>query len=79
RILLNYKGIPYKTTWVSYPDIEPTLKKLGCSPTGTKPDDPSKPFYTLPAIIDTSNGTQVVIADSLAIAEYLEAKYPDRP
>ena len=64
---------------MSYPDIESTLIKLGCGPTGTKPNDPTKPLYTLPAIVDTSSSPPGVIADSLAIAEYLDAKYPDRP
>ena len=77
--MLNYKRIPYKTVWVSYPDIEPTLVKLGCAPTATKPNDPSKSHYTLPAIVDASSTPPVVIADSLAIAEYLDEKYPDRP
>ena len=79
RIVLNYKRIPYKTVWLSYPDIEGTLIKLGCAPTGTKPNDPTRPHYTLPAIVDASSSPPVAIADSLAIAEYLEAKYPDRP
>lgn len=25
RLVLNFKGIDYKTTWVEYPDIEATL------------------------------------------------------
>ena len=79
RIVLNYKRIPYKTVWLSYPDIEKTLIKLGCAPTGTKPNDPTRPHYTLPAIVDASSSPPVAIADSLAIAEYLDAKYPDRP
>ena len=64
---------------MSLPDIESTLIKLGCAPTRTKPFDPSKPHYTLPAIVDTSCSPPVVIADSLAITEYLDSKYPDRP
>ena len=79
RIVLNYKRIPYKTVWLSYPDIEAKLVELGCAPTGTTPKDPSRPFYTLPAIVDTSSTPPVAIADSLAIAEYLDAKYPSRP
>ncbi|KAF8515795.1 hypothetical protein BU17DRAFT_93211 [Hysterangium stoloniferum] len=80
RLVLNYKQIPYKTVWVSFPDIEDTLKKFGGNPTGVKPNKGGKaPLYTLPAILDESGDTPVVIADSLAIAEYLDAKYPDRP
>ncbi len=28
RLMLNYKGIPYKTIFLEFPDIEPTLKGL---------------------------------------------------
>jgi hypothetical protein len=28
RLLLNYKGIPYKTEWIEYPDVEPKFKSL---------------------------------------------------
>lgn len=38
RLMLNYKNIPYKTIFLEFPDIEPTLKNLyvtftffGCS------------------------------------------------
>ncbi|KIM41198.1 hypothetical protein M413DRAFT_445896 [Hebeloma cylindrosporum] len=70
RYTLNFKGIPYKTEWVEYPDIEPLCKKLGIPPS-------SKDYYTLPAIHDPSTG--VYISDSIRIAEYLERTYPDTP
>jgi glutathione S-transferase len=44
-------------------------------PTGKKPD--GTPYYTLPAIHDTSTGT--FLADSFLIAEYLEETYPNTP
>ena len=69
------KGIPYKTEWVEFPDIEPLCKKLGISPTSKKADGSDR--YTLPAIHDPSTG--VYIADSILIAEYLEKTYPDAP
>ena len=75
RYTLNFKGIPYKTEWVEYPDIEPLCKKLGISPTYKKAD--GSDHYTLPAIYDPSTGTY--IADSIRIAEYLEKTYPDTP
>lgn len=28
RLMLNYKNIPYKTVFLEFPDIEPTLKQL---------------------------------------------------
>jgi glutathione S-transferase len=72
---LNYKGIPYLTEWVESPDIEPLSKRLGIKPTGRKLD--GSPMYTLPAIHDPSTG--IYIADSFAIAEYLEKTYPNTP
>ncbi|CAN9135125.1 unnamed protein product [Alternaria alternata] len=32
RLMLNYKRIPYKTIFIEFPDIEPTLKGLILSP-----------------------------------------------
>jgi glutathione S-transferase len=75
RFILNYKGIPHRTEWIEYPDIEPHSKSLGIKPTGKKPD--GSPFYTLPAIHDPSTGTS--LADSYLIAEYLEETYPNTP
>jgi len=75
RAVLNYKGIPYRTEWVEYPDIAPLSKKLGINPTSQNED--GSPAYTLPAIHDPSTGTY--IADSIVIAEYLEKTYPDTP
>ncbi|TFK84411.1 hypothetical protein K466DRAFT_588954 [Polyporus arcularius HHB13444] len=75
RFSLNYKGLPFKTVWVEYPDIARTCKELGIGPTGTWPD--GSPMYTLPAIHDPSTGTS--IANSTAIARYLDATYPDTP
>jgi len=74
RYCLNYKGIPYKTEWVEYPDIQPLCDKLGIPPTEIKA---GKPYYSLPAIYDPSTGAAV--ADSLLIAEYLDNTYPDTP
>ena len=75
RYILNLKGIPYKTEWVEFPDIEPLCKKLGISPTSKNADGSDR--YTLPAIHDPSTG--VYIADSIPIAEYLDKTYPDTP
>ncbi|KIK62816.1 hypothetical protein GYMLUDRAFT_223387 [Collybiopsis luxurians FD-317 M1] len=75
RYSLNYKGLPYKTVWLEYPDIESTMKKIGALPTTVKHD--GSPMYTVPAIYDDS--TEVAIADSVLIAEYLDKTYPDTP
>ncbi|KAF9479948.1 hypothetical protein BDN70DRAFT_878247 [Pholiota conissans] len=75
RYALNFKGIPYKTEWIEYPDIEAFCKKLGIAHTSLKAD--GRPHYTLPAIHDPRTG--VYLSDSLLIAEYLEKTYPDAP
>jgi len=72
---LNYKGISYRTEWVEYPDIESVSKKLGIEPTSHRSD--GSPLYTLPAIQDPSTG--ICVADSIAIAEYLDKTYPNTP
>ncbi|KAF5341579.1 hypothetical protein D9758_014079 [Tetrapyrgos nigripes] len=76
RLSLRYKGLPFKTVWVEYPDVESTLKAAGIPPTSQWPD--GRPMYTLPAIVDPSTGA--ALADSLIIAEYLDKTYPgDKP
>ncbi|OCH88479.1 hypothetical protein OBBRIDRAFT_758180 [Obba rivulosa] len=75
RYTLNYKGIPYKTVWVEYPDIAGLCKEIGAAPTSYEPD--GTPSYTLPVIKDPSTGA--VISDSAAIARYLDKTYPDTP
>lgn len=72
---LHYKGIPYRTEWLEYPEIKPTLKNLGAPPTAKDPDGSDR--YTLPTILDPSTGK--VVTDSLPIAKYLDATYPDTP
>ncbi|KAI0682851.1 hypothetical protein BC835DRAFT_807562, partial [Cytidiella melzeri] len=57
RYALNYKGIPYRTEWVEYPDIEPLCKKIGGSATAKKED--GRDHYTLPMIYDPSTGEVV--------------------
>ncbi|KAF8625608.1 hypothetical protein AX17_006794 [Amanita inopinata Kibby_2008] len=74
RLVLNYKGLPYKTEWVELPDIEAKCKELGVGPTDIMSD---KPLYTLPAIYDPN--TQTAIADSYHIARYLDKTYPNTP
>ncbi|KDQ17825.1 hypothetical protein BOTBODRAFT_127701 [Botryobasidium botryosum FD-172 SS1] len=73
RFALNYKRLPYKTVWVSYPDIAAKLSSLGLEPlsSGAAP-------YTLPVIADpTHSGTPTIVRDSFAIAQYLDVTYPE--
>ncbi|EPQ57497.1 hypothetical protein GLOTRDRAFT_74336 [Gloeophyllum trabeum ATCC 11539] len=70
RLALEFKGLPYKTVWVEYPDIAAHCHKIGAPPTGQRD---GKPLYTLPVIKDPN--TNAVVSDSYAIAEYLDAHY----
>ncbi|KAH7909189.1 hypothetical protein BJ138DRAFT_1155859, partial [Hygrophoropsis aurantiaca] len=75
RFSLNIKRVAYRTEWIEYCDIEALALKIGAIPTDVKPD--GKPLYTLPIIQDPNTGK--VIADSFAIAEYLDETYPNAP
>lgn len=74
RYTLNIKGIPYRTVWVEYPDVEALCKKIGAPPTGTRTDGSS--LYTLPTIYDPN--TEQAISDSAAITRYLDKTYPSK-
>ncbi|KAK0497590.1 hypothetical protein EDD18DRAFT_1072736 [Armillaria luteobubalina] len=76
RYALNFKGIPYRTEWIEFPDIEALYQRLGVLAGATQKDGVT-PYYSLPLIHDLSTGT--VISDSAAIAEYLDTTYPDTP
>ncbi|RPD62493.1 hypothetical protein L226DRAFT_504141 [Lentinus tigrinus ALCF2SS1-7] len=75
RYCLNIKGIPYKTVWVEYPDIEALCKKIGASATDKRTD--GTPLYTLPVIYDPN--TKTAVSESATIARYLDRTYPDTP
>lgn len=72
---LNFKGIPFETEWVEYPDIESVCKAIGAAPTDKKLD--GSPEYTVPVIKDTSTGT--VLSESFEIAKYLDKTYVSTP
>ncbi|KAH7916629.1 hypothetical protein BJ138DRAFT_292760 [Hygrophoropsis aurantiaca] len=74
RYSLGYKGIPFSTEWIEFPDIEVRMKAIRAKPTSQQD---GKDRYTLPTIHDTSTGA--IISDSLAIAQYLDETYPDTP
>ncbi|CAE6530434.1 unnamed protein product [Rhizoctonia solani] len=74
RLSLNYKGLPYRVVYLSFPDIEPRLKELGMPPVSD-----TFPRYTLPVIADPSadpNDKPTYVSDSFGIALYLDEKYP---
>ncbi|KAK7041655.1 hypothetical protein VNI00_009262 [Paramarasmius palmivorus] len=63
-------------SFLGYEDIEPTAKSIGAPPTGTRPDGVTA-RYTVPIIYDSDK--DVAISDSILIAEYLDAEYPNTP
>ncbi|KAH6902414.1 hypothetical protein BKA70DRAFT_1306840 [Coprinopsis sp. MPI-PUGE-AT-0042] len=74
RLSLNYKGLPYTTKWIDFPDIRALYDEVGAEPhTGFL----GTPEYSLPLIVDDSTGARV--GESLAIAKYLDVTYPDTP
>ncbi|KAJ1307256.1 hypothetical protein OPQ81_001369 [Rhizoctonia solani] len=67
RLTLNYKHIPYRVEYISYPDIAPKLKELGVRETNPTPYI----TYTLPMIADPSpdpNGKPTYVVESFDIA-----------
>ncbi|TCD62885.1 hypothetical protein EIP91_006269 [Steccherinum ochraceum] len=74
RFALNMKGLKYRTEWVEYPDIEAACKQIEAPASDVKSDGVT-PHYTLPVIQDPNTGR--VIADSIAIVDYLDATYPN--
>ena len=85
---MNYKGLPYKTEWLTHPEIAPKLKDLSVSspfhpilsttnPSNHRDIPPSTSGqgspYTLPTI-RLPDGKYVM--DSLAIADKLESLHP---
>ncbi|KAI0315816.1 hypothetical protein OF83DRAFT_1130174 [Amylostereum chailletii] len=74
RYALNIKGIPYRTEWVDFPDVQSKMREIGAAPTGTRHDEP---LWTVPTIYDPATNTTV--SDSDAIAHYLDAQYPSTP
>ncbi|KAI9058483.1 glutathione transferase FuA class [Trametes sanguinea] len=75
RYCLNIKGLPYKTIWVEYPDIEAVCRKIGASAAQQRAD--GSPYYTLPVIYDPN--TKSAVTESAVIARYLDKTYPDTP
>ena len=66
--MLNFKGIPYTTEWIEYPDIALKLKSLGISP------NESFPHYSVPTV--HFHDPNVVVMDSVNIARELEKRHP---
>ena len=71
RFILNYKQLPYTTCWLSYPEIGEVLSAAGVPPTRTQ-----KPFFTVPSIVDRTDGRCITRSESSTIAMYLEKARP---
>ncbi|RDW66388.1 hypothetical protein BP6252_10023 [Coleophoma cylindrospora] len=67
RYALNYKGIPYTVTKLSYPDIRPTCERLFADMTGL--------HATVP-IIEILGDKLQALNDSTPIARLLNEKFP---
>lgn len=70
---LNFKKVPYSTTWVPLPEVSKVRTNLGV-PACRKFADGTD-FYTLPIINDTITST--LVGDSFDIAVYLQKTYPN--
>ncbi|EOD45793.1 putative glutathione s-transferase protein [Neofusicoccum parvum UCRNP2] len=70
---LNFKGLPYTTTWVALPDIPKVRSSLKVPPCRKFADGTD--FFTLPIIQDPA--TDSLVGDSFDIAVYLQKNYPD--
>ncbi|KAJ5618752.1 hypothetical protein N7510_002736 [Penicillium lagena] len=75
RLMLNYKRIPYRTIFLEFPDIEPTMKALGVVPGESSSSSQYK--YTVPVIHHIPSN--MYIMESMLIAQFLESTYPDPP
>ncbi|OAQ82640.1 thioredoxin-like protein [Purpureocillium lilacinum] len=69
RLLLNYKGLDYKTEWLNYPEIKPTLEAH------VPPNAEGYP-YSIPTVA-FPDGTWIM--ESRAIATAIEERHPSPP
>ncbi|KAK1980354.1 hypothetical protein LZ30DRAFT_594946 [Colletotrichum cereale] len=72
RLALNFKGLPYSTSWVALPDVSTVRSGLKVPPCRKFADGTD--FYTLPVIEDPATGS--LVGDSFDIAVYLHETYP---
>jgi glutathione S-transferase len=73
RLALNFKGLPYSTSWVALPDIAKVRSSLKVPPCRRFADGTD--FFTLPIIEDPA--TNSLVGDSFDIAVYLQNTYPN--
>ncbi|KAG0282256.1 hypothetical protein BGZ96_000655 [Linnemannia gamsii] len=73
RYALNFKKVPYSTSWVQLPDITKVRCALGVPASRTFAD--GSDYHTLPMLSDPAHSAK--IGDSFDIAIYLQKTYPD--
>ncbi|KAF9922648.1 hypothetical protein FBU30_007235 [Linnemannia zychae] len=73
RYALNFKKVPYSTTWVQLPDI--TKVRRGLDVPASRKFANGSDFYTLPVLVDPAHNAKV--GDSFDIAIYLQKTYPE--
>ena len=73
RLALNFKSLPYTTTWVALPDIAKVRSSLHVSAVRKFADGTD--YMTLPILSDPSH--DALVGDSFDIAVYLQQTYPD--
>ncbi|UJR19253.1 hypothetical protein I4U23_022381 [Adineta vaga] len=73
RLALNFKGLPYSTSWVALPDVAKVRSSLKVPPCRKFADGTD--FFTLPVIEDPATGS--LVGDSFDIAVYLQNTYPN--
>uniref|UniRef100_UPI0030131EA1 Glutathione S-transferase n=1 Tax=Colletotrichum tofieldiae TaxID=708197 RepID=UPI0030131EA1 len=72
RLALNFKDLPYSTSWVALPDISKVRGSLKVPPCRKFADGTDA--FTLPIIEDPA--TDSLVGDSFDIAVYLQKTYP---
>lgn len=72
RLALNFKSLPYSTSWVALPDIANVRRSLKLPPCRKFADGTD--FFTLPIVED--HATDSSIGDSFDIAGHLQNTYP---
>lgn len=73
RLALNFKTVPYTTSWVRMPDISKV--RMGLNVPACRKFADGSDFNTLPIIHD--HATNTFKGDSFDIAVYLQHTYPD--
>ncbi|KAK3811352.1 MAG: hypothetical protein JOS17DRAFT_495485 [Linnemannia elongata] len=73
RYALNFKKVPYSTSWVQLPDITKVRRALDVPASRNFAD--GSDYHTLPMLSDPAHSA--IIGDSFDIAVYLQKTYPD--